>query len=205
MLPVFALEYAGCDQGRVSEGNASTTTTTTTNPSSHVSLLATLPMVASGAASFLLVPLSIAVGRRPVLLLCGLAAWAGGFWAGSSRGLGGHLAARCLQGLGSGVVDALVPLIVQDMTFIHQRGNVLAAMGAAMTVVTVCLNIARSVWFLPDRRCFTCLLTLLVAPMLSKLTAGGFSTVPFRRRQPVPGSFSSCSSPRHDSIDRKKN
>jgi MFS family permease len=165
LIPLFVLEYAGYDQSLISEvltrpppapQNSRANNNSSSSPLedlaslggppiSHVALLATLPMVVSGVASFALVPLSIAVGRRPVMLLCGAAAWAGGFWAGASRGLGSHLAARCLQGLGSGVVDALVPLVVQDLTFIHQRSRAIAAVSSAVGVVSVCLNVARCV------------------------------------------------------------
>ena len=56
-------------------------------------------------SSYFLVPLSIWLGRRPVLLFAGAVAWAGGLWAGFSTSLESHLAARCFQGLGAGTVD----------------------------------------------------------------------------------------------------
>ena len=80
-------------------------------PTWQVSLLATAPMIINGLASWILVPLSIAVGRRPIILLCGALAWAGGIWAASSSTLEGHIAARCFQGIGAGTIDALIPLI----------------------------------------------------------------------------------------------
>jgi hypothetical protein len=44
-----------------------------------------------------LVPLSIGIGRRPVLLFAGACAWAGGFLAVASPSLDVHLAARAIQ------------------------------------------------------------------------------------------------------------
>lgn len=84
-------------------------------------------MLSNGFATYLLVPLSTAIGRRPVLILTSTFSWAGGFWAGASTSLQSHIAARVFHGLGSGAVEALLPLIVQDFTFLHQRNKALAA------------------------------------------------------------------------------
>lgn len=59
---------------------------------------------------YFLVPLTIAIGRRPVLLATGAMTWCGGFWAGYSHSLNSHLAARAFQGLGAGAVEALVSI-----------------------------------------------------------------------------------------------
>ncbi len=130
LLPVFVLEYAGIDPrilgsislphpgGAVDLNPLASLASLGGPPLYQTALLSTLPIMANGIASFLLVPLSIAVGRRPVLLLTGIAALIGGFWAGSSTSLSSHLAARCLQGLGAGAVEALIPLMVQDFMFV---------------------------------------------------------------------------------------
>lgn len=109
----------------------------------RVSLLSTAPMVVNGLASWVLVPLSIAVGRRPVLLLCGALAWAGGIWAAASTGLDSHIAARCFQGIGAGTIDALVPLIIQDFMFIHERNKAVAAVNASTGLIIVGLGVGR--------------------------------------------------------------
>lgn len=86
-------------------------------------MLATVPLITNGIASYFLVPLSIAVGRRPILLLTAVLAWSGGLAAGLSTSLHGHLMARAVMGLGAGAVEALIPLVVQDIVFIHQRAK----------------------------------------------------------------------------------
>ncbi|KAM0820183.1 putative Major facilitator superfamily (MFS) profile domain-containing protein [Seiridium cardinale] len=111
-------------------------------PLSQVILLAVLPLVINGIASLFLVPLSTAIGRRPVMLLAGFLAWLSGIWAGQSRSLKSHLAARSFQGFGAGVVIALVPLILQDMMFIHQRNKAIAMLNASQGVILVCLGVA---------------------------------------------------------------
>jgi MFS family permease len=100
-------------------------------PMWKISMLATLPLLTNGISSYFLVPLSIAIGRRPLLILCGLLAWVGGLWAGMSRSIDSHLAARCLQGLGAGAVEALIPLMVQDIVFIHNRNRAMSSIWAA--------------------------------------------------------------------------
>lgn len=107
-----------------------------------VALLATIPLLSNGIASYFLVPLSIALGRRPVLLFAATCAWAGGIWAGLSTSLETHLAARSLQGLGVGAVEALIPLIVQDMVFIHQRNRAMSVVVSGQGIVIIALGIA---------------------------------------------------------------
>lgn len=106
----------------------------------EVSMLATIPLITNGIASYLLVPLSIAIGRRPVLLLTGVLAWSGGLWAGLSTSLESHLMARAVMGIGAGAVEALIPLIVQDMVFIHQRNKAQSAIISSQ-VSFACLDI----------------------------------------------------------------
>ncbi|KAK3935002.1 putative MFS-type transporter-like protein 9 [Diplogelasinospora grovesii] len=156
LLPVFILEYAGVspkllnsvDYTKLPPGM------TGVNPLAilpagvkppnlaTITLLTTIPMLGNGLASYLLVPTSIAVGRRPVLLLMACCAWAGGLWAGFSTSLTSHIAARCLQGLGAGTVEALIPLIIQDMMFIHRRNKAFAAVVSSQGIVLLLLGIA---------------------------------------------------------------
>ncbi|KAH8886736.1 MFS general substrate transporter [Thozetella sp. PMI_491] len=156
LVPVFVLEYAGIDPRILAQIDISALSppgVVNLNPLSilaglggppvyQVALLASLPLLVNGIASYLLVPLSIAVGRRPVLLFAGMLAWSGGLWAGVSQGLYSHLAARCFQGLGAGAVEALIPLIVQDIMFIHQRNKAIASIGASQGLIIVSLGIA---------------------------------------------------------------
>jgi MFS family permease len=156
LVPVFVLEYAGIDPkilGQIDIGAIIPKGQVNLNPIQllsglggppiyQVALLSSLPLLVNGIASYLLVPLSIAIGRRPVLLLSGAMAWTGGWWAGFSQSLPSHLAARCFQGLGAGAVEALIPLIVQDMMFINQRNKAFASIVASQGFIIVGLGIA---------------------------------------------------------------
>ncbi|KAI0603387.1 major facilitator superfamily transporter [Biscogniauxia sp. FL1348] len=156
-LPVFLLEYSGVDPAevlRTTDFKAKLSGKEGLNPLdvipegvkpaslAQVSLLATIPLLSNGIASYFLVPLSIAVGRRPVLLLTATFSWAGGFWAGSSQTLESHLAARVIHGLGAGAVEALLPLIAQDIVFIHQRNKALSAIIASQGPIIIATGIA---------------------------------------------------------------
>lgn len=150
LLPVFLLEYSGVDPRPVlktadlknnPDPLAIVPAGVTPIPLAQVALLATIPMLSNGIASYLLVPLSTAIGRRPVLILTSTFSWAGGFWAGYSTSLISHIAARVFHGLGSGAVEALLPLIVQDMMFVHQRNKALAAIIASQGPMIVALGI----------------------------------------------------------------
>ncbi|KAK9778034.1 putative Major facilitator superfamily domain-containing protein [Seiridium cardinale] len=156
LIPVFLLEYSGVDPRILNDVDfvANSHGSINFNPLAvvppgvvpadlgQVSLLATIPLLANGIASYFLVPLSIAIGRRPVLLLTGACAWIGGLWAGLSTSLESHMAARALQGLGAGAVEALIPLIVQDIMFIHQRNKAMSAVVSSQGIIIIGLGIA---------------------------------------------------------------
>ncbi|TLS22097.1 uncharacterized protein PpBr36_09239 [Pyricularia pennisetigena] len=155
LVPVFVLEYAGINPqilgqidisailppGEVNLNPVKLLAGLGGPPIDQVSLLASIPLLVNGIASYIMVPMSIAVGRRPMLLLSAVCAFSGGFWAGASTGLYSHLAARCIQGLGAGAVEALIPLIVQDMMFIHQRNKAISLIGASQGLIVVSLGI----------------------------------------------------------------
>lgn len=154
LIPVFLLEYSDVDPVSVLSDPTTSSRVGSGDPLSilppgvtpkvtlvQVALLATVPQIANGIAGYFLIPLSVAIGRRPVLLVTAIAAWAGGFWAGASTSLSSHIAARVVHGLGAGSVEALLPLIVQDMVFIHQRARATAAVIASQGVFIVILGI----------------------------------------------------------------
>jgi MFS family permease len=159
LIPVFALEYSGINPkilGSIDLSSLGPPGVVNLNPLSllsglggpplwKISLLASLPLLTNGISSYFLVPLSISIGRRPVLLFCGILAWSGGFWAGFSKSLESHIAARCVQGIGAGAVEALIPLTVQDLVFIHQRNRAMSSIWATQGLIIVSLGIASPV------------------------------------------------------------
>lgn len=157
LVPIFVLEYAGIDPKILGSIDLSALNLQSANgkpadplqllnslggpPISKVDLISTLPLLVNGLASYILVPLSIAYGRRPVLLFAGVMAWAGGLWAGFSTSLNSHIAARVFQGFGAGAVEALIPLVLQDMLFIHQRNKAFSLVGAGQGIFIVAIGV----------------------------------------------------------------
>ena len=80
-------------------------------------------MLVLGLGNIFWVPLSNIFGRRPVLVLSTLL-------LAVSTGLGMHLKGfkttlilRILQGLGSSASETVVPAVVGDLFFVHERGK----------------------------------------------------------------------------------
>lgn len=157
LVPIFVLEYAGIDPKILGQIDLSSLSITAPGgkpadplqllsslggpPISKVNLISTLPILVNGVASYILVPLSMAVGRRPVILFAGVMAWAGGLWAGFSQSLDSHIAARVFQGFGAGAVEALIPLILQDMLFINQRNTAFSLVSAGQGLFIVAIGL----------------------------------------------------------------
>lgn len=151
MLPVFVLVYANIDvrwivvvttfHGLKGDPLAMLNEIGSV-PIWQIYLLASLPVLMMGASNFFLVPLAIAIGRRFVILVCGVLALVGAIWAGCSQSLGSHLGARCLQALGAGTVESLIPFILQDMVFVHQRNSAISVVFAIQGLLIVGLGIA---------------------------------------------------------------
>jgi MFS family permease len=153
LLPLFAFEYGGLDPNILCELTSLPPNVNggvdvnplpdlgTGPPLWKIYLIGSLPVLVIGLSNYLLVPLSIAIGRRPVILICGLLAWTAALWGGFSQSLDSHLAARSIQALGAGTVETLIPLIIQDMVFIHWRNRAIAAVFASQGVIIVTLGI----------------------------------------------------------------
>nr|POF11497.1 putative mfs-type transporter [Quercus suber] len=153
MLPVFALEYAGIPThlliditkgGLPAGGDPLKTLEDLPNakPIWEIYLLASLPVLMIGLSNLILIPGAITFGRRPIILLCGVLAIGGAIWAGFSQSLASHIGARCVQALGAGTVESLIPFIIQDIVFVHQRNTWISGVFAAQGVIIIALGIS---------------------------------------------------------------
>lgn len=106
-------------------------------PLSRVNLIISLPVLVVGLANYILVPASTAFGRRAVMIFCVVIATFATAWSGWSTSLSSHIASRCVQAFGPGAVESLIPLVVQDMTFVHQRSSAIALIWASQVRVTM--------------------------------------------------------------------
>ncbi|KAI0016269.1 major facilitator superfamily domain-containing protein [Xylariomycetidae sp. FL0641] len=87
------------------------------------SMLVSYPNLAFGFGSLIFVPLYLKIGRRPVLLGSLLLFCAGLIGASRCTTYGGLMAARIIHGFGSCVCEALPVQLVNDIFFLHERGE----------------------------------------------------------------------------------
>lgn len=92
--------------------------------------LGTYPTLFGGIGAIITITLARWFGTRPVLVVDSILLFCATAWSavskGKDRGLYSNLAARCFIGLGGGAYESLVPLIIQDITFIHERNRAIA-------------------------------------------------------------------------------
>ncbi|KAI1343482.1 MFS general substrate transporter [Xylariaceae sp. FL0016] len=90
---------------------------------SDASTLVTYPNLVYGFASFIMVPLYLKFGRRPVMLGSMLTFIAGLAGCAKANDFNGLMAARIIHCLGAGVCEALPVQLVNDIFFLHERGK----------------------------------------------------------------------------------
>lgn len=90
----------------------------------RVTDLLTYPTLFMGIGNLFAMPLSDAVGRRPVFLGSLALSIIAGIWcACSGSSLKSHIAARDILSMAAGQSEALTALIVQEVCFVHQRAT----------------------------------------------------------------------------------
>ncbi|KAI0910190.1 putative MFS transporter [Ustulina deusta] len=85
--------------------------------------LVSYPNLAFGLGSLVFVPLYLKFGRRPVMLISLIIYCAGIIGASQCTTYGGLMAARVIHGFGSCVCEALPVQLVNDIFFLHERGE----------------------------------------------------------------------------------
>ncbi|KAI1172870.1 putative MFS transporter [Nemania sp. FL0916] len=88
----------------------------------EASTLISYPNLAYGLTAWLLVPLYLRFGRRPVMLGSMVAFIAGLAASSRATSFSGLMAARVVHCLGAGVCEALPVQLVNDIFFLHERG-----------------------------------------------------------------------------------
>ncbi|KAI0430238.1 major facilitator superfamily domain-containing protein [Xylaria sp. FL1042] len=93
---------------------------------SRVAYFFTTTALAQGTSNFIWVPLANKYGRRPVYIISYTIYLAAAIWLIFERRFASFLAGRILLGLGSGAAEALAPLTIADIFFLHERGTIMA-------------------------------------------------------------------------------
>ncbi|KAF2188865.1 MFS general substrate transporter [Zopfia rhizophila CBS 207.26] len=110
----------------------------------QISGLQTYPSLFLGVGNVVSMPLAIAIGRRPVLLLSLLLLFISGVLCATNRNFEWHLAARSVAAFSAAQCQALVLLIIQDVFFLHQRGTTFQLFSSLEVLLNSSLTIASS-------------------------------------------------------------
>ncbi|KAF4985633.1 hypothetical protein FGRMN_11143 [Fusarium graminum] len=105
----------------------------------RISDLLTYPTLFMGIGNLLSMPLANAIGRRPVFLFSLLLLVVSGIWCACSTSLTSHIAGRNIFSLAAGQSEALAPLIVQEVHFLHQHGVKLSYFVGVQNTLTATL------------------------------------------------------------------
>ncbi|KAF4974423.1 hypothetical protein FZEAL_8666 [Fusarium zealandicum] len=98
--------------------------------------LMTYPSLFMGIGNLIGMPLGIAVGRRIVLLVATIIMIASAGLCAGAQSYEWHLAGRCVLGLAAGQSEALVPMITQEIFFLHERSRCLMIQQTIQTIAT---------------------------------------------------------------------
>ena len=101
--------------------------------------LLTYPTLFMGIGNLFSMPLANAVGRRPIFLFSVLLLTVSGIWCACSTSLSSHIAGRNIFSLAAGQSEALAPLIVQEVHFLHQHGVKLSYFVGVQNTLTAAL------------------------------------------------------------------
>lgn len=92
----------------------------------EVNMLFGAAAITLGYANFLIVPAANLFGRRPVVLVCGLICILANIWQGLVTSYPSFLGARVISGVGAAANESIMPMVVADLLFLHQRGSSMA-------------------------------------------------------------------------------
>ncbi|RFN42547.1 hypothetical protein FIE12Z_12785 [Fusarium flagelliforme] len=106
--------------------------------------LLTIPSLCIGLGNYIVLPLALAFGRRPVFLGSIIVLLASLVWAAVNNSYQSHLGARIVQGLATGATESVLPLMLTEVTFLHQRNRVFGLYWMTQTVFSGILNITCS-------------------------------------------------------------
>lgn len=92
----------------------------------QVNLLFGVAAITLGYANFLIVPFANIYGRRPIIIICGLVCVLANIWQALVTSFPSFLGARVISGLGAAANESIMPMVVADLLFVHQRGRSMA-------------------------------------------------------------------------------
>ncbi|EOA91110.1 uncharacterized protein SETTUDRAFT_101621 [Exserohilum turcica Et28A] len=109
-----------------------------------ITALMTYPSMFMGVGCLTCMPLALAIGRRPVFLGSLVVLVLGALLAAQAKDYNWHLGARMVLGFAAGQSEALVPMMIQVIHFMHERSTFLMWQSAIQTTLSAGLVIAAS-------------------------------------------------------------
>ncbi|KAH7347276.1 major facilitator superfamily domain-containing protein [Plectosphaerella cucumerina] len=109
-----------------------------------VVFLITMPTLCIGLGNFIILPLALAYGRRPVFLVSMVILLGATIAAAVQNSYDAHLAARIIQGLATGTSESLLPLMLTEVTFLHERGRIFGLYWMVQNCVSSTINLSSS-------------------------------------------------------------
>jgi MFS family permease len=94
--------------------------------------------------NYIILPVSLAFGRRPVFLVSSIILLVSTIGSAVQNDYKSHLATRTIQGLATGASESLLPLMLTEITFLHQRGRVFGLYWMVQSIFSGLLNLAGS-------------------------------------------------------------
>ncbi|CAK7216214.1 hypothetical protein SEUCBS140593_002800 [Sporothrix eucalyptigena] len=88
-----------------------------------IALLTGVLVIVTGYTNLVLVPLAEVYGRRFVLIASSLTCVGGSLWQGAANSYGSFMGARVLIAVGMSVGESLMPMVISDVFFLHERGR----------------------------------------------------------------------------------
>jgi len=98
----------------------------------------------AGTGNYIILPIALAYGRRPVFLTSMVVLFAATVAAALQNSYNGHLVARIVQGLATGASESLLPLMLTEITFLHERGRVFGLYWMVQNALSSGVNLASS-------------------------------------------------------------
>ncbi|KAK8105573.1 MFS general substrate transporter [Apiospora kogelbergensis] len=89
----------------------------------QVNMLFGAAAITLGYANFLIVPAANVFGRRPVIIICGLICILANIWQGLVTSYSSFIGARVISGIGAAANESIMPMVISDILFVHQRGR----------------------------------------------------------------------------------
>lgn len=80
-------------------------------------------VIALGYTNFIIIPCAHIFGRRPTMIVCCIITLATDIWMAAAGSYWSFMAARLINGFGTGANESMLPLVVADLFFLHQRGK----------------------------------------------------------------------------------